>query len=89
MTVRYLVSGLVQGVGFRWFALRRAQSLGITGFVRNLADGTVEIVGQGEASDLNRLEELLSQGPRSAKVTRVDKAEILDEVTEYNTFDVK
>ena len=89
MTVRYLVTGLVQGVGFRWYTLRGAQALGLTGFVRNLADGRVEVVGQGEPAGLARLEELLRQGPRSARVARVDKAEILDEVETYKMFAVK
>jgi acylphosphatase len=44
---RYLVKGRVQGVGYRYFALRTAERLGVTGFVRNLSDGRVEVVGEG------------------------------------------
>ena len=52
---RYVVSGLVQGVGFRWTAQRVARSLGITGTVRNLPDGTVEIKAHGGPEALENL----------------------------------
>ena len=52
---RYLVTGLVQGVGFRWTAQRVARSLGLTGTVRNLPDGTVEIEAHGGPEALDSL----------------------------------
>lgn len=86
---RYLIQGAVQGVGYRWFVARRASELGITGFARNLPDGTVEVVGIGAASSLDRLEEALRRGPEFARVAGVEKAEISLEIDHYNTFDVK
>ena len=56
---RYRVAGLVQGVGFRWTAQRIARSLGITGTVRNLPDGTVELEAHGAAEALERLRQAL------------------------------
>ena len=56
---RYLVTGLVQGVGFRWTAQRVARSLGITGTVRNLPDGTVEVEAHGGPEALESLREAL------------------------------
>jgi len=58
-----IVHGVVQGVGFRYFVLRRAQPLGLTGWVRNLPDGTVEIRAEGPVSKLQQLLEALPYGP--------------------------
>jgi acylphosphatase len=73
---RYVVSGRVQGVGFRYFVQRHAQQLGISGWVRNLATGSVEVEGAGTAEQLEGFEELLWRGPRFSNVTNVDKTEI-------------
>lgn len=67
-SVRVRVSGRVQGVGYRWFAQRQATSLGLTGYVRNLPDGEVEVVAQGERSALASLVEELRRGPPSGTV---------------------
>ncbi len=68
-TKRIVVSGLVQGVGYRFFAVRVAQGLGVTGFVRNLPEGTVEILAQSESEDvLKTFIAKLEQGPSSAYV---------------------
>lgn len=69
---RYLVSGRVQGVGFRYFVLREASRLGLSGFVRNLADGRVEVVAAGPEGMLSRLEALLWRGPVMANVKMVE-----------------
>lgn len=74
-TRRFLVSGRVQGVGFRYFVYREAQRLGVSGFVRNLGDGRVEVVATGAEGDLNRLEALLWRGPVMANVTMVTAEE--------------
>lgn len=74
-TRRFLVSGRVQGVGFRYFVYREAQRLGLSGHVRNLGDGRVEVVASGRESDLNRLEALLWRGPVMAHVTMVEVEE--------------
>jgi acylphosphatase len=69
--VRLLVSGRVQGVGFREFTRRTAQRLGVGGWVRNLADGRVEVVGDGERSALDALIKAVSSGPPGALVREV------------------
>lgn len=74
-TRRFLVSGRVQGVGFRYFVYREAQQLGLSGFVRNLGDGRVEVVASGDEGALNRLEALLWRGPVMANVTMVEVEE--------------
>ena len=68
MTRRYLVSGRVQGVGFRWFVLRHAERDGLTGFARNLPDGRVEVVATGDAGAHERLAAALRAGPGHASV---------------------
>ena len=67
-----LVSGRVQGVGYRAFAQRKARELGLTGYAENLPDGRVEVVAEGEEDDLKRFLEFLRQGPRLAEVTSID-----------------
>ena len=69
--VHIIVEGLVQGVGFRWFVLRQAESLGLVGHVRNLVDGRVEILAGGEKGMLHELVNRVRVGPRSAHVTGV------------------
>lgn len=72
--MRYLVSGLVQGVGFRWFVARHARSLGLAGYARNLPDGRVEVVVSGPDDALPALERLLHAGPASAQVQEVERS---------------
>jgi acylphosphatase len=71
MRRRFLVSGRVQGVGFRYFARRVAGRLGIAGWVRNLPDGSVEAVADGTPEELARFQAELRIGPTLAEVTRV------------------
>lgn len=68
------VHGSVQGVGFRWFVVRKAEQLSLTGWVRNCADGAVEVLAEGAPEDLGRLLEALRRGPTAARVTRVEEA---------------
>jgi len=68
---RYYVSGIVQGVGFRYFTQDEAERLRLTGFVRNLRDGRVEVYAIGAAEELVRLRVLLERGPRGAMVQNV------------------
>jgi acylphosphatase len=70
-SVHIVVEGLVQGVGYRWYAAHRAQTLGVGGFVRNLYDGTVEVQAAGDRSMLEELIRDLKVGPRSAHVTNM------------------
>ncbi len=67
-----IVHGRVQGVNFRSTTIRRSASLGITGWVRNLRDGTVEVTAEGQEADLNALVAFLHEGPSAANVTGVD-----------------
>ena len=62
------VSGIVQGVGFRWFVRERARRLGLSGWVRNLPDGSVEVVAAGDDGQLALLKEELRRGPPGAVV---------------------
>lgn len=71
---RYLVSGRVQGVGFRYYALREAQALGVAGYARNLPDGRVEVVAEASEESLAQFEERLRQGPSFASVHSLDKS---------------
>ncbi|RJP31161.1 MAG: acylphosphatase [Candidatus Omnitrophota bacterium] len=71
--IHAFVSGRVQGVGFRYFVERRAQSLGLVGEVRNLGDGRVEVVAEGEEATLKELIAILQRGPSAlAHVASVD-----------------
>jgi acylphosphatase len=72
---RYLVRGRVQGVGFRWFVEREAHMLGITGWVRNNHDGSVELLAQGTRDQLSGLHSRLREGPRAARVDAVEVSE--------------
>lgn len=69
----YEVHGRVQGVGFRWSTTRTARDLGIAGTVRNRADGAVEVHAEGSARQLRKLEDWLQEGPRAARVRRVEE----------------
>jgi len=71
--VQLVIRGRVQGVGFRFFAVREAQRLGLRGVVRNLADGAVEVEAEGDRPSLALLVEALRSGPRAARVTAVDE----------------
>ncbi len=66
------VHGRVQGVGFRYFVLRRAQELGLSGWVRNLRSGSVEVAAEGPRRDLEALLKALRSGPPMSWVERVD-----------------
>ena len=80
MTRRYVVAGLVQGVGFRWYVARHARGLGLAGYARNLADGRVEVVATGrDVATLARLEELLRAGPAHARVDSVEAQDQADD----------
>ncbi|MEX1248159.1 MAG: acylphosphatase [Anaerolineales bacterium] len=65
------VEGRVQGVGFRYFVRQRAAALPITGWVRNLSDGRVEVLAEGQPADLESLLASLRQGPTGSLVTHV------------------
>ena len=68
---KFVISGRVQGVGYRYFADRWASQLGICGYVKNLWDGNVEVYAIGDAAALEELKRQLEEGPRSARVSGV------------------
>ncbi len=73
---RFLIHGLVQGVGFRYFTVRSAQRYDVVGAVRNLSDGRVEVVAEAEPKALSAFKAELEEGPAHAQVTRVEEIEI-------------
>ena len=85
---KFVVSGRVHGVGYRFFAERWASQLGISGYVKNLWDGSVEVYAVGSALALEELKRQLAEGPRSAHVTAIDES---DEPVDkrYNRFVVE
>ncbi len=85
---RFVVSGEVQGVGYRFFACRMAETLDVKGYVRNLADGSVEVYAAAPAEILNRFREELVKGPRFAQVTHVFE-EHADLLPNLRAFDLR
>ena len=83
---RAVVSGSVQGVGFRFFAERAAREAGVTGWVRNRPDGTVETVVEGEETAVTRYLERLRRGPGGSRVTRLIEEEA--PVTGLDSFEI-
>ena len=71
--LRLRILGRVQGVGYRHFVLSEARSLGLSGTVRNLGDGAVEVVAEGEPAPLRRLLERTREGPPHALVAGVEE----------------
>lgn len=87
-TKNYIISGKVQGVWFRANTQKTAQELGITGWVRNLPDGNVEVTAQGTEEQLKQLETWLQHGPDLAKVENI-KTKILSSEEEFEGFEVR
>ena len=73
--IRFVISGIVQGVGFRAFAVHAARSRGVTGWVRNLPDGRVESLAEGEPAALDLFRDDLTQGPPGARVRDIEEVE--------------
>jgi len=84
LAAQLVVRGRVQGVGYRWFAQRAADSLGLSGYTRNLDDGRVEVYAVGPAAKLEKLAGLLYTGPRWADVRGVEEQEA--GVQQYGSF---
>jgi acylphosphatase len=83
-----IVTGLVQGVNFRWFTQRRASELGLVGYVRNRSDGSVEFVAEGSRDALERLLDAARMGPSSAVVENVDAKWDLS-TGEFRRFEIR
>ena len=88
MQLYVLISGKVQGVGFRNFTKRNASELGIKGYAKNLANGKVEVVAEGDKLQLNALIKVLKQGPRASRVDNL-KVEERDFKDEYKSFGIR
>ena len=89
MRRRYVVEGEVQGVGFRYFAVRRALRIGVSGWVRNLPDGRVEALAEGSLAALAEFEAALRRGPDMAAVTNLQVDEISDETELLTSFIIR
>ncbi len=83
-----LVEGNVQGVGFRYFVIMCSEELQLTGWVRNLWDGRVEVMAEGMKPMLEILIKRLQEGPRSAQVTKVN-LKWQTATNEFNDFNVR
>ena len=80
---------MVQGVGYRFFVIRIAERLGVTGFVKNLGDGSVEVYAIGTDAQLASLRTELERGPRAASVSEVSEEEAVVELRYANGFDIE
>ena len=80
-----IVSGVVQGVGFRWYVRQVAGRYGVKGYVKNLFDGSVEILAEGDETDLKAFYEEVRIGPRYAEITGV-KVDWIDYRGKFNEF---
>jgi acylphosphatase len=86
---RWVVSGRVQGVGFRWFVVSHAEALGVRGWVRNLPDGSVEVVAVGEPGAIERLDARLSAGPPGSFVAEVVRGDVQHEAVDGKSFRIR
>ena len=84
---RYLIRGTVQGVGYRYFAQKAAVELNVTGTVRNLDDGSVEVIAVGTSDQLSRFAGRLRTGPRGSQVRGVDEREAA--MQQYDSFTIQ
>jgi acylphosphatase len=84
---RYLISGRVQGVGFRYFAQRAARDLGVTGWARNLDDGRVEVHANGVVKVLDEFEARLRKGPMGSDVRGFEMSEAA--VVQCSEFNIR
>jgi acylphosphatase len=87
--IRFVVTGRVQGVGFRWFVKAEARPLGLTGWVRNREDGAVEGEVEGRDDAVDAFVPCLEEGPSSAIVTNVEITEISDDIEHYKQFEIR
>lgn len=84
---RFIVRGRVQGVGFRYFAIRAARQAGVAGTVRNLSDGTVEAIAEGAAAAIAEFRAALEHGPSYGHVEQVCEIE-MQPTGRYTGFEV-
>lgn len=85
---QFTISGRVQRVGFRWFAIEAASRENVTGWVQNLPDGRVEILAEGDAAAVERFERAVRSGPAAARVDAVE-TDILAPTGRYHGFSAR
>ena len=89
---RWLISGRVQGVSFRWFTRDQASRLGLVGTVRNLSDGRVEVVVAGDGVAVEKLRQAVADGPPMARVSAIDRLPLDDaedtDITTRPSFEI-
>ena len=85
---KFLISGEVQGVGYRFFAQRAAARHQVVGYVRNCPDGSVEAVAEGPANSVEAFKHDLAAGPRFSQVDEVEEI-VLDPSRQYSTFRIE
>ena len=85
--VELLIEGMVQGVGFRYFVYQKAQQLRVNGWVRNLPDGRVQVVAEGDQSSLEELISELTTGPNFSRVQNVE-IDWSEPTGRYSSFEV-
>ena len=88
LRIHIWISGVVQGVGFRYFTVRKARELGVLGWVRNTPDGTVEIVAEGEKWQLEEFTKNVKTGPSLSSVTGIEVKEE-EYQDEFEGFEVR
>lgn len=86
--VKLIVSGFVQGVGFRYYCAREAASLGLTGWVKNCPDGTVECEAHGDQDHLNTFVATLERGPSNSRVEKVEQRSTRY-LAQYSSFEIR
>jgi acylphosphatase len=86
--IHVFVSGRVQGVAFRWVTEDMAHQLGVSGWVRNLSDGRVEVMAEAEEENLLEFIKFLKQGPRHARVENIE-VEWLESEGEFKSFEIR
>jgi acylphosphatase len=90
MVQHFLIKGRVQGVGFRWFVLRQATEIGLRGWVRNTADGHVEVLAAGEPDQLEDFQLALGRGSRGSRVDEVIEHTLAEsEGAKLKTFEIE
>ncbi len=83
-----IVSGIVQGVGFRYSALKKANELGVTGWIKNRIDGKVETIIEGDEERISQMVSWIKKGPIQSKVTEVEVNELTYK-GEFNSFEIR
>ena len=86
---RYSIHGRVQGVGFRWFTRQVADEIGISGWVKNLPDGTVGAFARGTIDQIDRFEARIQEGPPAGRVERLDVEDVAPDSGTTGRFEIR